>query len=88
MGRVPRRSPAAAWQKIEGEMVVLQADAGELIGLNPVGARVWELIDGARTVEEIIAAVAAEFRVAPDRVAPDVEAFLAELSRAALIAPL
>jgi hypothetical protein len=83
---VPTRSPTAAWQVVDGETVLLHADAGELLGLNKVGGRAWELADGARSIAEIAATISREFGADPDRVARDVEAFFAELQAAKLVA--
>lgn len=83
--RIPRRSPAAAWQRVDGEMVLMQADAGELVGVNPVGARTWELVDGARSAAEIAAAISSEFRAPLADVERDVNAFLDELAAAKLV---
>jgi hypothetical protein len=60
------RSPRTAWRVIEGEAVILSLDTKAFRGLNPVGSRVWELIDGRRSVDEIVEAIAREFDVAPE----------------------
>jgi hypothetical protein len=87
--KVPVRASSAAWRRVDGEMVVLQPDAGELVGLNGVGGRVWELIDGVRSVDEIARTVGAEYHDAPpERVAADVVAFVRELAAAKLVEPL
>lgn len=83
--KVPVRAAAAAWQRIDGEMVLIQADVGELLGLNPVGARAWELIDGARSLAEIARLVAGEFGADVAQVERDLDAFLDELRAARLI---
>ncbi len=70
------RNPATAWRTIEGEAVILSLDTKVFRGLNAVGSRVWELIDGRRSVDEIAALVAGEFQVAPDVAARDVSAFV------------
>jgi hypothetical protein len=82
---VPRKRPASAWQRIDGEMVVLQQDAGQLAGLNAVGARIWELIDGVRSVEDIVVMVAAEYPGAGGAARADIEAFLSALVAAKLV---
>ena len=79
------RAPAASWQRVDGETVVLQAEAGELVGLNGVGGRAWELLDGELTVEEVAARLAAEFGADPERVLADVRAFVEELLAARLL---
>ena len=71
-----------AWRSIAGEMVLLNVEGKELFGLNRVGARVWELLDGNRTLEEIAEAIAKDFGVPRGRAEGDVRAFLAELLEA------
>ena len=79
------RSPQTAWRLIEGEAVILAMDTKVFRGLNAVGSRVWELIDGRRSVDEIGAAIANEFEVAPDVAARDVSAFVGELLARGLV---
>jgi hypothetical protein len=79
------RNPATAWRVIEGEAVILSMDTKVLRGLNPVGSRVWELIDGERSVEAIAEAVAREFEVAPTRAAADVRVFVEDLLAKGLV---
>lgn len=73
------KSPTTAWRLIEGEAVILSLETKVLRGLNPVGSRVWELIDGQRSVEEIITAIVQEFDVTPQAAAEDVRGFVREL---------
>ncbi|MFI5315202.1 MAG: PqqD family protein [Myxococcota bacterium] len=60
----PERSRSTAWQSIDGEMVLLRVRARELLGLNEVARRIWELADGTHAVDQIAAIIAAEFDVA------------------------
>ena len=77
----PRRSPDCAYRAVgdDGGLVVLPGKA-EVKVLNPVGVKVFSLLDGAHTVDEIVDAVTAEFDVAADRARGDVQAFLGELA--------
>ena len=59
------KNPATAWRVIEGEAVILSLDSKVFRGLNAVGSRVWELIDGRRSVEEIVALEASELTGVP-----------------------
>ena len=79
------RGAATSWQRVDGETVVLQAEVGELLGLNGVGGRAWELLDGTRGLDEIAATISAEYGVAPERAAADVRAFVDELVGAKLL---
>ena len=73
------RNPQTAWRVIEGEAVILSMDTKVFRGLNAVGSRVWELIDGRRSVDEIAQMIANEFAVASDVAAYDVRAFVEQL---------
>jgi len=79
------RNPATAWRVIEGEAVILSVDTKVFRGLNPVGSRVWELIDGARTLDEIAAMISREFDVTPEVAAGDVRAFVEALLAKGLV---
>lgn len=82
---IPARAPATAWRVIEGEAVILSMDSKVLRGLNPVGSRVWELIDGRRDVEQIVDALVGEFAVERERARAEVEAFLRALADRGLV---
>jgi hypothetical protein len=79
------RSAATAWRVIDGEAVILSLDTKVLRGLNAVGSRVWELIDGRRSVDEIVDAIAREFDADRITVARDVGAFVATLRERGLV---
>ena len=73
------KAPASAWRLIAGEAVILSLDTKVLRGLNDVGSRVWDLIDGQRTVSDIVDVVVEEFDVPRAQAAEDVEAFARQL---------
>lgn len=81
----PARTPHMAWQTIDDELVLLNIDGKELFGVNAVGARIWELVDGRRSVDELVAAVVAEFAVEPAAAHADVRAYLDALVSAGAI---
>ena len=82
------KSPTTAWRVIEGEAVILSMETKVLRGLNPVGSRIWELIDGRRSVEEIAGVIVEEFDVAPQEAAQDVRGFVQGLLDKALVTPV
>lgn len=68
------------------DTVILNLADGTYYGLNPVGARIWELLQQQpRTIAELRIAVRREFGVAPERCATDLETFLAQLQARALV---
>ena len=84
---IPAKASTTASRLIAGEAVILSLDTKVLRGLNAVGSRVWDLIDGRRSVEDIVGVIVAEFDVTQPQAAADVGAFLRELVDKGLVAP-
>ena len=84
---IPVKAPHTASRLIAGEAVILSLDTKVLRGLNPVGSRVWDLIDGARTVDDIVDVIVGEFDVARAVAAEDVRTFIQQLVDRGLAAP-
>jgi hypothetical protein len=72
-------------QVIEGEAVLVLPERGEVKVLNPVGARIWQLADGHRTLGDIVAVICAEYAVEPAQAQADVLDFAAELARKGVV---
>jgi hypothetical protein len=69
----------------DGDSVLLHVGSGNYHGLNGVGSAVWRLIDGKRTVAELIATLRTQVDNPPDSLAADVTGFLDDLHARALI---
>jgi hypothetical protein len=78
----PKRTPDCSYRAIadEGGLVVMLKQS-EVQVLNPVGVKVFSLLDGNHTIEDIVASVTAEFEVSEETAREDVRAFLGELAR-------
>ncbi len=61
--RIPVKNPEIVWRELEGEGVLLNPADGKYFGLNTVGLSMWEKVDGARTLEEIIMLLLDEYAV-------------------------
>ena len=83
---IPAKAATTASRLIAGEAVVLSLDTRMLRGLNAVGSRVWDLIDGRRTLDDIVDAIVAEFEVGRAEATRDVEAFVRQLIDKGLVA--
>ncbi len=70
---------------LQGEAVILNYKSGVYYGLNPVGARIWELIQESRTPREVHEVLLGEYEVDSDRCWNDLVPLLAELRQAGLI---
>jgi hypothetical protein len=82
LNKYPTPHPQVATRTVEDAAVIVLADSGEVTVLNPVGTSVWELADGRRTVQEIIAAIEAEYEVSREQAQEDVTSFLQTLVEA------
>ena len=82
----PRQAPNVVSRQIEDEAVLVHPLQGKVRVLNPVGARVWELVDGQRTLDAISRVIAAEFAVDLTRVQIEVPTFCEDLAQRGVLA--
>ena len=75
----PTPHSQVAGRVIDGEAVLVLADSGQVQVLNEVGARIWELADGTRSLAEIVDVVTSEFEVDAADATADVLAFVERL---------
>lgn len=64
---------------VAGEAVVVRQEAGEVMVTNATGARILELLDGRRTLADVVRTLEAELEVSQERLTADVERFAEEL---------
>ena len=83
----PKRSSGHAYRSIgdEGGLVVIPRQSKVQV-LNPVGIKIYSMLDGTHNRDEIVAAVMDEFDVEESVARADVDAFLDELSREGMLA--
>ena len=74
-----QREEKIPWRLIEGEAVLVNIEDGEVIHLNEVAAEIWSVIDGTRSVEEIVEHVNREFEAEIATIEKDVFDFLNQL---------
>ena len=65
--------------ELEGEMVLLNLATGVYFGLDPVGTRIWTLIEAHRSSDEIVETLTAEYEVDADTLGADLAHFLKSL---------
>jgi hypothetical protein len=70
---------------LAGEAAILHLKTGVYYELNPVGARIWSLLERSRTVNELRDAVLAEYEVEPRRCEDDLHELLGRLAEEGLI---
>ena len=70
---------------IDNETVVMDLDSGDFFSLTGTARAIWQMIDGTRNREAVIAELGSEYALEPEAVAADVIAFLEQLISAGLI---
>jgi Coenzyme PQQ synthesis protein D (PqqD) len=70
---------------LAGEAAILNVKTGVYYGLDPVGARIWNLMQDPRAVIEIQTAITNEYDVEPERCASDLVGLLEKLLAEGLI---
>ena len=73
------------WRTLDTEALVVDVKSGLLYPLNSVGARIWDLCDGARNVDEIVGVIAEEFAAPEPTIRADAVEFIERLADAKLI---
>jgi coenzyme PQQ biosynthesis protein PqqD len=83
-GRVRRQDDILA-QTAHGQTVLLRLEDGGYYALDEVGAMIWELCDGGRSVGEIVGLLCEEFDAPAAIVQADVLEFIDDLRRERLL---
>ena len=84
LNRIVQKAPSIVSRKIADEVILvpISRKAGEidsLYALNEVGARIWELIDGDRSLEELRDAIVEEFEVSETEAQEDLTGLIDQL---------
>jgi hypothetical protein len=78
------KDPTIVYREIAGEAILVPirrnvADMESIYTLDSVGADIWKLIDGERTVTDILDALLGEYDVEPGVLSRDLDEFLEQL---------
>lgn len=87
MSQSLRRADDVFAASLDDTTLLLNAATGRYHGLNPVAARIWELLAEPTNQDELVARLVEEFEITPEACRDEVAAFLAGLrDRGLLIA--
>lgn len=78
-------SEDAVFRELDGEAVIVHLDSGMYYGLDPVGTRLWQLIDAHRELKPVFDAALAEFDVEPEVLQRDLLQLVSELASRQLV---
>ena len=70
---------------LSGEAVILGMRDGVYYGLDPVGARIWALVQAPSAIGEVANAIAAEYEVPRERALADLLALATQLMERGLL---
>jgi hypothetical protein len=88
-----RKSDSFVYRDIAGEAVLVPirsstADLDNLYVLNDVASRIWELLDGQRSLEQIVGSICDEYDVCSEVAKADTVEFIEELGNLGGIEPV
>ena len=84
MNRVYKKINSIVFRKVADEFILVPirhnvGDLESIYTLNAVAARIWELINGERTIREIKEKIVEEFEVSPEEAEKDLQEYLQQL---------
>jgi hypothetical protein len=82
---IPQKSENYRERVIDDETVVMSSEGDTLYTFEGSARFIWNLIDGKLPFDKLLARVIDEYEVEPSIALSDLEAFLAELQKIALI---
>ena len=80
-----RANDNVLFQDLHGEGVLLNLKTGVYFGLDPVGARIWQLLEKPAVLSEILESLLTEYDVAREQCAQDLLALVAEMEQRGLV---
>lgn len=78
-------SESAIFRELDGESVIVHLDSSMYYGLDPVGTRLWQLIDSHGDLRSVHAAALEEFDVEPDELERDLLQLVSDLAGRKLV---
>jgi hypothetical protein len=84
------RRDGVVLREVAGEQILVPirrnvADLKAIFALNGVGRCIWELLDGTRGVDAVLAGLVERFDVSSEEASVDLQAFLERLTQAGLV---
>jgi len=77
--KYPNKSENIASRILDGEAVVVLPLESMVYTFDPVGTRIWELIDGKRKIASIVKQIQNEYEACPEAAEKDTLDFIQEL---------
>ena len=79
--KTPIRNPVAVLrEEFDDWAVLFNPDTAQAMGINPVGVIVWKLIDGKRSIDDVVSEIKNQYEDVPDSAHEEVESFIQKLT--------
>lgn len=62
--------------KLDDHQIMMHLEKGKYFGLNPVGKRIWELMEQPKTMEELTSVLLSEYEVSEYQCRQEISDFL------------
>src|SRR5436190_16950127 len=79
------RSRSLEWRVVEGEVIAIDGDTSQYLGLNGSGALLWQRLAEGSTRGELVQLLLSSFPLERAQAEADVDAFLASLEQNRLL---
>jgi hypothetical protein len=79
------RSRALEWRLVEGEVIAIDGDTSQYLGVNGSGALLWQRLAEGSTRAGLIELLLSSFALEPEQAEADVDAFLSSLEQNGLL---
>ena len=85
LASVPAQRPDPLAVAVDDDLVMLDPRQGVYLGLDDIARRIWELLDGRRTVADVCDVLTIEYDVEADRCRTEVLDMIRQLSDADMV---
>lgn len=73
------------FQELQGESVLLNLKTGMYFGLNPIGTRIWQLLQDEQSLDKIVGVLLEEYEVSQEQLQQDVLVLVGQLVKQELL---
>ena len=85
LNTIPIPHPNIVSRTVDQDAVLVLLEEGKLKVINEVGAAIWELVDGERSIRQIAAEICLQFDAAPRTAEADTLRFVNELAARGIV---
>lgn len=79
------RSRALEWRLVEGEVIAIDGDTSQYLGVNGSGALLWQRLAEGSTRAGLVELLVSSFALEPEQAEADVDAFVSSLEENRLL---